>query len=114
MTLYEKYQLLVKRGMPKHPNVKFTRYNEPSIECALDGVVAILTALEAKDLITAHAQRWWVVSEDKYVCGQHDGALCYQMVKDGSVAWGDTYEVVGCGLTILDAIIHATGQGDRK
>lgn len=80
MTLYEKYQTLLKRGMPEHPH--------GSDLCALK---------DAEDLITMHALRWaWLHCHDIWSDGEE--FRC-------STPNGNGWRVSGC---FLDAIIAAT------
>lgn len=58
MNLHEIYEMLMRRGMPKHRDLVWTAFAEPCVACALNGDVAILTTNTAHDLIAMHALRW--------------------------------------------------------
>lgn len=58
MNLHEIYEMLMRRGMPKHRDLVWTAFAEPCVACALNGDVAILTTNTAHDLIAMHAARW--------------------------------------------------------
>lgn len=58
MNLHETYATLVRRGMPKHPDIFNAGSYLAHSACEYDGRNGCLSGSDTRDLITMHALRW--------------------------------------------------------
>lgn len=111
MNLHEIYEMLMRRGMPKHRDLVWTAFAEPCVACALNGDVAILTTNTAYDLITMHALRWWMTMRSKNSMWIGQKQIHARQVRTGNRKVGISYvDEVNGGPWILAAILAATAH----
>lgn len=112
MNLHEIYEMLMRRGMPKHRDLVWTAFAEPCVACALDGDVAILTTNTARDLIAMHALRWALGRLDSETARN---AVYMEVFSDGSCVIERGGEVLGeSDRDILAATLAATEHLEPK
>jgi len=115
MHLHEIYEMLMRRGMPKHRDLVWTAFAEPCVACALNGDVAILTTNTARDLITMHALRWWMTMRSKNSMWIGQKQIHARQVRTGNRKVGISYvDEVNGGPWILAAILAATEHLEPK
>jgi hypothetical protein len=108
-SLIDKYNLLLKRGMPEHPRLRIVKEWD-SLEWLMQvnagDLYPVDAESDAQDLIEAHAMRWFCDGEicrvDKDLVGPY---YVYKWTERPGRSGGS-------GPTILDAIIAATAHLD--
>lgn len=117
MNLNEIYEKLLRRGMPWHPRLQawYGKWYDHNPTLA-DSPSWPIHPDDARDLIEAHARRWWIDFNNAFELEGHEGRWNLSCVKfwsgeaycEGS--WDDEY----CAPTILEAIEAATRHLEPK